>query len=378
VFGLLKVVPGAYVNYNYQGDINVIDASETVSFVEFDQLDENTAAIRQRKVSNPINWNVNLDIENSTLEVLLNEVTQEYVRLSGGGQIRLRGGNSNTPMVYGSISTSSGRALIFPPVIPDLDLNVQETSIVWNGELDNPEISFRGAESVKASPKGLSSSFKDRTELVDFEVLLILDKTDLNNLSPRFDVQSRDGQVNSLLQSMGIEQREKYAIDLLVFGTIGSESVAGASQTLAPFVSKLNEIANRNLKNTDVSFGVVNYENGAEGDNASTQTNINYNVSRGLFKNRMFFTIGGDVGVFNDTPAGVNNMPSAHLLGNIEIGYRISEKPAISLKGARKHVYEGVIDGDVVRSSIGLNFRKSYRTLGDIFGNKNDEVLRNE
>jgi hypothetical protein len=362
VTGKLDIRPGAYIRYLYRGSIGTSEDAQVVTFVAFDQLDQKEEVLKSSTVQNPIDWEVDLNIENANLEVILNEISQEYIKLSGGGEIRLRSGSDYLPMVYGNLSASSGRAIIFPPMVPDLDLNIESARLEWQGDPLDPSISLLGVETVKASPRGLSTTFKDRYDMVDFQVLLGLEEVNFSKLSPTFGLQSTDGAVNTFLQGLGPEQREKYAIDLLVFGSIASESEAGASRALESVVSKMNEIASRNFKRTDVSFGVVQYQHTGTGSVTPTQTSVNYQISRQLLQERMFITIGGNVGTYN-----ASSDPNAQLIGNFEVGYRLSQKPEISIIGARKHVYEGVIDGDIIRSSVGLTYRRSYPDWDAIF-----------
>jgi len=366
ITGSLKFQPGNFVKYTYQGSIDLMDASQVVSFVDFSEIDKQPKLLRKKPASNPIVWNVDVDIENSTLEILLNEVTQEFVRVTMGGQLRLREGPTNTPLVFGSLASIDGRALIFPPVIPDLDLSVEETTLQWNGEADEPLITFRGVETIKASPKGLPS-FENRPELVSFKALVVLDQVTPDDIALTFDIESADAPVNTYLKSLPPETREGYAIELLVFGSIGSQSKAESSMILESATSKLNEIANRNLEKTDVSFGVEEREVNPGVDDGDKQTNLNYKVSRGLFKNKFFVSVGGDIGLYG---TGAADAPASHLIGNVELTYILSEKPSISLIGARKHVYEGVIDGDIVRTSMGITYRKSFPNLESIFRKK--------
>lgn len=363
VSGSLNIQPGGSVEYIYQSEVDINDASGTVTFVEFDKIDQIGAIKSAAAPEVAIDWNVDADIQNITFEVLLDEISQEFVRVIGGGNLRLRGENTSLPLVYGSVSATTGRALLFPPLIPDLDLNVEKSVIEWEGELTNPKITFLGVETVKAKPTGLSPVFSNRNELVPFEVMVLLNQATLEDLALTFDMRSVDSEVNTFLQGLAPESRETYAINLLAFGSIGSENIAQGSAALGMAASKLNEIANRNLTDTDVSFGVETYETVPGG--SSKQTSVNYSVSRRMFNNRLQVAIGGDVGISGSEVTGQG--PAAHIIGNVELSYILSRNPYISLNGARKHVYEGIVDGDVIRSSVGVNFRKSYPTLKSIF-----------
>jgi hypothetical protein len=57
--------------------------------------------------------------------------------------------------------------------------------------------------------------------------------------------------------------------------------------------------------------------------------------------------------------------PPANLLGNMQVDYIISEKPSLILRGSRKDVYHGIIDGNVTETSLGLNFQKTWPRFDD-------------
>ena len=59
--------------------------------------------------------------------------------------------------------------------------------------------------------------------------------------------------------------------------------------------------------------------------------------------------------------------PPSNLLGNLEVDYKISDKPSIILRGSRKNVYHGIIDGDITETGVSLNYQKSYPRFKDFF-----------
>jgi hypothetical protein len=60
-------------------------------------------------------------------------------------------------------------------------------------------------------------------------------------------------------------------------------------------------------------------------------------------------------------------LPPSNLIGDVELRYILSEKPKLTLKGARENVYEGIIDGMVTEESVGFIYQKSYPTFIDLF-----------
>lgn len=239
---------------------------------------------------------------------------------------------------------------------------------------DEPVIKFKGYKTVKASPRGLSPEFSSRITPETFKILAILDQVTLSQLDLKFDLEGGAADTRAYIQALPRDTRSDYAINLLVFGKLGSEETSGNSAMVGQLTTKLNEISRRNLKNTDLSFSTNSYKiPSARGGSGQEHTDLSYSLSKGFMNNKLSFSIGGSVGLYMED---ATEAPHSSLIGNIEINYKISDKPAINLKGSRQNVYEGIIDGDVIETSAGIYYQKTYPRFNDFIKPKKKKVIK--
>jgi hypothetical protein len=335
----------------------MVDASQIVTFMDLDTEQARTS-LPARESRLDMEWDLDLKVNQTSVEVLLDEVSQEYIRINSQGSIQMKSGVNSYPMVYGSITSSEGRAFINPPAIPDLNLVIDDARIQWKGLLDEPVISFRGYKYVKGVTSGLSQTLEGDGQLVDYKVYVILDEVTLSEFDLQFDLEVEDSEAEILLASLPQDTRQNYAVNLLVFGRIGTEKIKGNALLANQVTRKLNELSRRNLKNTGLSFSSANYTDRSDGLNERERTDLSYSLSRGFLNNRLKVAVGGSVGFYMDD---LTMLPPSNLVGDLELSYRLSDKPTLILKGTRKNVYEGIIDGMVTEESLGLLYQKSFK-----------------
>jgi hypothetical protein len=356
IAGTLETLSGASIKYVSEKSFNMVDASQIVTFMDLDE----EASMETPAYVPPgmhINWDVDLKMDETTIEILMDEIDQEFIRISSQGTLNLLSGKDEIPMVFGTITSTSGYAFISPPAVPDLDLIVEQATIHWTGILDEPVISFRGYKIVKGVTAGLSTQLENSTQLVDYRVYVILDKVTLSEFDLQFDLEVEDSEAQILLASLPRDTREAYALNLLVFGRIGTEKIKGNAMLANQVTGKLNELSRRNLKNTGLYFSSANYTDRSDGVSERERTDLSYTVSRGFLNNRLNVAVGGSVGFYIDD---MTMLPPSNLIGDLELSYRISDRPTLILKGTRKNIYEGIIDGMVMQESVGLTFQKTY------------------
>lgn len=357
--GTLEVLPDAYFEYTYSGTYSFENASETVQFIKFDELDEQTEKQISKGKTDPINWNIDLKINNATFYLIYNSVSQEFISITGAGNLDLRNGPSQLPYLYGSFVSTQGEAFYVPPMIPELNLELERTEIAWNGELYQPVITLEGVKSVKAPTKGLGNRFDKRSSVAPFDIKVLVDEKKMQDLDLVFDLESSDSEIQPYLQSLHPDTRQAYAINLLLFGTFELEFAEGGSAYMNFLASKLNEISRRNLKNASLSFSIDDTSIDPN-DDENKLNRLNYSFSKGFLDNKLQVTVGGNI-ILSDKA--VSNSDLATPLGSIEFNYILNEQPYWGLRGEKSTAYEGIIDGNVAKTSLGLKFQKSYPTF---------------
>ncbi len=372
VSGDMGTLEGGELVYLTESGFNMVDPSQIVTFMRLDGADS-LSKVSGNGTNSLIDWDVTFNLANTDVEVILDPISQENLRVSASGELNLRRGSNRIPRVFGTISSGSGSAYLELPAIPDLNLTVEQAEIRWNGPLDDPSINFRGYETVRTSPAGLAVQFSERKDVIPFRVIVRLEDASLSELDVGFDLEGGDAPTRDYISSLPLDTRQSYAINLLVFRRFGDSDNPENSLLIDKVTSKLNEISRRNLKNTDLTFSANTYEDerSAPGE---TRTDINYTFSREFLNSRLSFSVGGHIGLESEE---FDEPTPDQLMGNIEVKYRISNTPPLVIKGKHEEVYEGVIDGDIRKTSVGVSFQKTWKRFSDIF-NKKDRRQKNE
>jgi hypothetical protein len=339
-----KLHENSYMNYTYHEVISMVDPTQIVTFHDHE---ESKVMIPRDQSDLIIDLDIAYELEPFRIRILLNEDTQEFLEAEGTGSLKIEG-TTLQPEFFGTFQANSGLAYIVPPAVPDLRMVIEKAELKWTGNPYEPIIDFSGIDTRKAAVSGLSSQFMERTDQADFDIYVTLDHVTPDRLDFDFDLKSDDPQAADFLRSLPKEQRKALALNLLVFGYFGNDDNSDVSMLLSSTVSKLNEIANRNIKNGNLYFS------------ASDRSNISYQYSFNFLDNKLKLAVGGNLGLFDHHS---NISSTAQILGNFRITYELSQSPNILLRGNRSIVDEGIIDGAVIETSLGVQWSKRFDQL---------------
>ncbi len=361
ITGFLNTLPGGHLNWKYESDVSLTDRNEVVLFTDFDTLgltrqDQLMALAR----SNPIKWNVDLDIADTDLYILIYETSNDFVRMVAGGSLELRESGTTMPNLYGALTSNEGSAFYDAPMVSDLNLKIEEARIEWMGEFDNPQLSFRGTEVFRISPADVGSGGGSRGERVPVTVVAILDEATVDNIDVHFDIQTNNSDLAAQIAALPQDSREQSAMNLLLFGSLTPDVSAGGTGLTTALVNKLNEISRRNVRNADLTFYVDENADPDDANPVQSVSKMGYSFSKGLFDRRFRFTIGGDVNLGGEGPVGARKF---NPFGNLELDYFLRRDPEVSLFLARNSVYKGAFDGQVNESSAGIGYKKTFPNL---------------
>ena len=374
--GTLNILPDSYITYTLSDEVTAVKRGGDILFVSFAHTD--TVARLKGTTEQDIDLDIDFVMDKTNFEIILNPVTQEYLKLDASGSLNLSKDGYAAPLLFGQLSSNSGRSRIDLPIVPAANLDIENASIRWDGPYDDPSISFKGTEEFKSSMDGVMS-MEHRKDLIPVTLEIKLNEARLNKIDFVFDLTSSDQELDSYLKSRTAEEREQFATNLLLFGTLSTEGSDGSDKMLNMYTAKLNEIANRNLKNTDLVLGVDNEtEYNSQGQEV-IRTKLSYSLRRGFYNDRAFISVGGDLGLYSEGHPDPERAAS-HFIGNISLDYQLFDGKPLWVKAAREERYAGVIDGDIVEYRLGLGFYKTYPTFWAIFGqdHTNDKAIRNE
>jgi len=171
----------------------------------------------------------------------------------------------------------------------------------------------------------------------------------------------------SIINTLSPDEQMRQAITILLFEKIDLPGISTSSSYVTEQVnqmvaSQLNALTKTTIKGIDISFGIDTYTQATESGGKETKTSLSYEVSRSLMNDRAKIQLSGRM---ND----VANQPTASSLSlnNVSFEYRLDSAATKFLKVYNEHTYEDVFEGEVIKTGIGVTYRKNYPTLRDIW-----------
>jgi hypothetical protein len=363
ISGHVNALAGSHVTYVYTtSEITLDDRTKEVEFIAFDKIEEKKAEIRQfelsQETSDPVHYDVTLDIGSTDVMVIFSESAGEFLRMTATGSLLVKTGTNSEPDIFGKIEGQSGRLVYNLPMVSDLDFAINTVRINWNGELANPRFSFEGSEIFRITPNDISASWQNNKDRVPVEVIARVDDGPIENFDLHFDLRSSNGQVATWIQAQPQNTRELNAINLLVFGKINTSGTGQQGNALVQgMVTKMNELSRKKLTNTDLSFYVDTKK--ANATTNETVSNVGYSFSKPLFNNKFRLTLGGMLDLHSTQAA----QARSSALGSIKLDYILKTEPDITVNFTKRGTYDGVINGQVDESSMGLTFMKRFKNI---------------
>jgi len=276
------------------------------------------------------------------------------------------------------------------------------STIIWNGDPYDADIVINARYAVRASPFDLvadqlsavnEADINGYRERYPFIVMLKLRGKILHpeisfeiQLSPE-DKGILSGAVDQKLSMLNEDPSalNKQVFALLVLGRflqenpLQSESNSASTivrATVGKFLSQqLNQWSSKVIPGVDLNFDIQSY-NDYQAGTAQGRTQVDIGLKKPLFNERLNIQLGGTVDV-EGTTAGQNS--ASDIASDVTVAYKLTKDGRFSLKGYRHNKYEGVIDGQLVETGIGVLFEHDFNKWKKFFKtskSKNDTLKK--
>jgi hypothetical protein len=350
--GKIATLDGGKLDYYYEPTLTLNDNSGVVRFVSSGGEIAQHPSVKKSDFS--LGFNVDVEVGSTDIYVLLSKTSNEYLRMRGQGALSVIGKNGVTPEVYGSVKSNLGHVYYELPVVSTIQLDIKETELLWNGDLENPTITFIGEEVFMIAPNEVSAQMQEKNSKIPVNVSVIVPSKPLSEFELNFNLTSTNQEAQDLFASLPEETRSNYALDLLTFGKINRDSDAESNSST--IVDKMNEISRRNLKESDLRFSYDSYAS----DDINAHGNIKsfgYSYSKRMLEDKIRITIGGALNW------GGSGEEQSHLFGNVALEYVLVEEPTVLINVKKTDVYNGPIEGETTVSSVGLQLNIKFKNL---------------
>ncbi len=286
------------------------------------------------------------------------------IMIQGGGELNFNMLGNNQTYLAGKYVIGDGTVGVKMTGWPNKSFIITKGGYIrWDGKLDDPELQLEAVNKVRSS---YTNPVDNKQRDVDLNVTLKLSNR-LSSLDVVFSINTPDQYLMSIINTLSPEERMRQAITALLFAKVDLPGISTSTDYMTEQVnqlvaSQLNQLTKTTIKGIDISFGLDSYMQSNQAGGQETKTSLSYDVKKALFNNRAQIEISGRL---ND----VNKQPGASdlSLNNFSFEYRLDSAGTKFLKVYNEHTYEDVFEGEVIKTGVGLTYRKRYKTLGDIW-----------
>ena len=371
-----------------EGEIQFIDKHSTIN-----EIMKTTKAVSDSITTSitGIDLIANIEInKSSTLTILVDKQTSDSLIVKGDAVISLMIDPGGKTSMTGTFEIAEGSYLVsLENLVKKRFVLSKGSTISWKGDVTDADLAIEGIATVNASPlelvadqvSGLSendlNSYRQR---LPFQVILhmegVLLKPQISfeiGLKPE-DQGALNGTVYAKLNSLNQDESElnKQVFALLVLNRfIQSNQLEGGSgiqnvarNSVSKFLSQqLNSFAMQYIKGVELNFEVQSYEDYSTNE-PEGKTEVNVGVTKRLMGDRLIVQVAGNVAVEGEA-AKQNNM--SDIAGDIVLEYLLTEDGRYRLKVFRKDQYEGILDGEIKESGIGIVYTRDFDRWGQFF-----------
>lgn len=245
------------------------------------------------------------------------------------------------------------------------------STISLTNDLYNPYLNLIASSKIRASTEGLMGG---DPKVMMFTVLLYMEG-ELNDVKVWFDIdqETDDAIVSSRLAQLSEQERNINALNLLVRGSfvvsLQGDEVGGTTSMDAQidkfYTAQLNQIVGDNIGFVDLKFDVQSFKEYNTDGEAVVQRNYYYNVGKSFFNDRARINYKGSLGLTNDMEA--ERINSSFVQDELEVEVKITKDGVFRGIFFRKNQYEGLLEGEVIDTGLGIRLKKDFYSIRDVF-----------
>ncbi len=357
IIGALDVLGNTDVTYILR-DSPLSTDNEMEGLVQFTDFSSEEQLTVARPATDGIYMDLRISVaKDARVFCALNATKTNYLDMTGGGDLRMIYSGNDIRMT-GRYTVEEGEMKYSLPVIPLKTFSIEEGSYVeFTGDVMDPTLDITATETTKANAtvNGVSQS-------VTFNCGVAISQT-LNNMGLAFVIEAPENMtINSELQSMSADERNKVAVTLLTTGMYLSDnnlSSFSMNSALSSFLqSEINNISNNALRTLDLSVGIDNTTD-ATGD---THTDYTFKFAKRLWNNRVRIVVGGKVSS--------NNANMESLFDNVAFEYRLDKNSYTNLRLFYDRATYDYLEGYVGQYGVGIAWNRQLQNFGELFKKK--------
>lgn len=373
VNGNIVLTGGTQIFYRHLEDLSLSESTSLINFSDLpggnDPANHSLADKQTHLFESSIETLVKIDPATSINFNLTRRGYSIDLGIKGGGTLNYQMLNNNQYALSGTYKISNGAAELKLVGWPNKSFQITQGGFIrWDGMIEDPDLKFEAISKVRSS---YTNPVDGKPRDVDFNVILQLSNR-VSDLKLVFTISTPDQYLMSIINTLSPEEQMRQAITILLFEIIDLPGISTSSDYVTQQVnqlvaSQLNSLTKTTIKGVDISFGVDSYVQATQSGGEETKTSLSYEVRKSLMDDRAQIEVSGRLSDSNEEP-GTSNMT----LNNISFEYRLDSAATKYLKVYNEHTYEDVFEGEVIKTGVGVTYRKRYWNFGDIWKRKKE------
>lgn len=367
---------------------SIMQEDEFVIFGQPSVLEKHKAAEAFYTVKNsfPFDIRLNLDLsDNTEFQFIIDPISGDKLVAHGFAHLVLRMTPSGNIRLNGVYTVSNGTYSFSYGQVLRRVFDIREGGrVTFNGNPLDAKFDLEAAYTVRTSTYPLIDSDSQLDALEEaqskernpLDVVLNL-KGDLNQPALQFAIELPqengtliDSRVQRRLELLNKSPNElnRQVFSLLLFQNFiqsdqhFSFNVAEAGEKVAYssvaslFSSQLNKLADNYVKGVEINFDIDAYKDTYSADNSELVTQLDVDLSKQFFNNRLKIQAGTNVDLRNNgSQANINA-----LSGDYVIEYKLTKKGNYLLRVFRKDEFDILLDENTAKTGFSIFFKKAF------------------
>ncbi|MFP9114488.1 translocation/assembly module TamB domain-containing protein [Flavobacterium sp. RHBU_3] len=383
-----------------QQDPRIADREGIVEFVDEDNIE----AMQRLKIEETVNktalegMDVSVSIEivkEATLNLIIDKGNGDFLELKG--EAHLNGGidPSGKTTLTGRYEFSEGAyQMSFNFIKKKFDIK-SGSYILWTGNPTDATLSLTAIYKTEAPPIDLVSDqitgqsqsninmykqkipvntlLKINGELLSPELSFDIEIPDGNYDVPTDVINTTETKLEQIRQQPSELNKQVIAL-LLLNRFIGENPFASedgglnagsiARQSVSKILSQqLNNLASDLIKGIELNFDLESTEDYSTGEQQN-RTDLNVDVSKKLFNDRLKITVGSSFGLEGPQQA---NQQSTNIAGDVSLDYQLTQDGRYLVRAYRTNDYQIALQGQVIETGVSFIITMNYNKFRELF-----------
>ncbi len=408
VEGRLKLNEGS--NFTFTLPQTMPEAIGDDGVVEFIQFRDTLFYQLARETAQPdelsssfeiLDVSVNVEIDPQTdIRIIIDEYAGDFLEVKGGGMLSFGIDPGGRITLAGRYDITDGEYLLTFYDVIRRNFRIQSGNMVWTGDplvanVDITAIYTHRTSARELMANRMSAGQEQSVALRQQYPFLVYLKMKGNLMEPQISFEldlppehrnAMDGSIMARINQINQNESElnKQVFALLILGSFvqenpfaaltggGGGGISATARTSASQIlsQQLNRISDRYIRGVDINFEVESFVDFTNGE-AAGRTELQMEVSRDFFDDRVSITVGGNIELEDET----RRREATEIAGDFNIEYLLTPAGNLILRGFRKKNYGDIFDDQVIETGIAIMFSRSYNQFKELFKKEEETTV---